>query len=423
MPHLPQMMALTAALVSLASFFALVVPLCAQAAPPKSAPLPPGCFAESMGAATGAAIRPKTATGKVAPTTDIPIAKLPLNQRPAALATALGLPRRVAFGVGTVDIKDVQKQGIKADIYDQYINGVGPQSWVNWNSPRGAYIDTVTRDADCIGAVPMFTLYQMASRGDNNLSGLRDTAFMRDYWDNVRTLFTRLKAYGKPALVNFEPDFWGYAQRAQRDPSKHLVWVATVNSDCASFSNDVVGLSGCLVHMAHLLAPSAYVGFPPSSFPDVATTETAYMLRIGADKADFVVMQTLDRDVGCFEARYAPAGCVRATDAKIWDNKNLKSPTFHEQFAKARQSFEALGLPLIWWQTPLGVASPSPGGQPKAFRDTRAAYFLTHADELAAAGTLGVVFSAGPEQTTLMTDGGQFKRLSSEYLVKPVALR
>lgn len=399
-----------AARLALASFasFASFAAFSAHAA------APPGCVAGPMGAAKGVV--------RTAANTTPAITTLALNQRPAALAAALGLPQRVAFGVGTVEIKDVQQQGLKADIYDQYINGVGPQSWINWNRPRGAYIDTVTRDADCIGAVPMFTLYQMASRGDSNLSGLRDTAFMRDYWDNVRTLFTRLKAYGKPALVNFEPDFWGYAQRAHRDPSKHLVWVAASNPDCANFSNDVIGLSGCLVHMARLLAPNAYVGFPPSYFADVAATETAYMLRIGADKADFVVMQTLDRDIGCFEARYAPAGCVRATDAKIWDDQNLKSPTFHEQFAKARRYFEALGLPLIWWQTPLGVASPTPGGQPKAFRDTRAAYFFTHAEELAAAGTLGVVFSPGPEQTTLLTDGGQYKRLSTRYWAKPAAL-
>lgn len=401
--------------VALSTLASLIAPTVAQAAPPL------GCVAESMGAASGGVKTTSTsATTRSAALTAI--AKLPLHQRPAALATALGLPARVAFGVGTVDIQEVQKQAIKADIYDQYINGVGPQSWVSWNRPHGAYIATVTHDADCIGAVPMFTLYQMASRGDGNLSGLRDIAFMRDYWDNVRTLFTRLKAYGKPALVNLEPDFWGYTQRAQRDPSKHLVHVAAANPDCVHLSNDMMGLGACLVHMARTQAPRAFVGFPPSHFIDLAATETAYMLRIGADKADFAVMQTLDRDIGCFEARYAPAGCVRATDAKIWDDNNRKSPTFHEQFAKARQYFEAIGLPLIWWQTPLGVASAAPGGKPKAFRDTRAAYFFTHAQELAAAGTLGVVFSAGPEQTTLNTDGGQYKRLSTGYLTKPVAL-
>lgn len=353
----------------------------------------------------------------------VPIAQLPLPQRPAALAAALGLPPRVLIGLGTVDAPVIQQQQIKIDIYDQYINGVGPQSWISWNSPTGAYVQKVASTADCLGAVPMFTLYQMASNGDSNLSGLRDLTFMQQYWDNVRTLFTRLKTYGKPALVNFEPDFWGYAQRVNRDPSRHFAHVTQANRDCQNLSDDVVGLAGCLVQMARTLAPNAYVGFPPSFFPDVATHEVAYMKRIGADKADFVVMQTLDRDIGCMEARHAAANCNRATNARRWDDTNATSPNFREHFASARRYFEATGLPLLWWQTPLGVDARTPGGTPLSFRDNRVAYFLTHASEIAAAGGIGAVFSPGhPSQTHITTDGGQFKRLSHHYLAHPAVL-
>lgn len=381
----------------------------AMAAPPTGSP---GCPASAMGAATGVSKPSKT-----------PMAQLPLNQRPAALSAALGLPPRVLIGLGTVDFSLIQRQDIKVDIYDQYINGVGPQSWISWNSPSGAYIPKVAANADCIGAVPMFTLYQMASNGENNLSGLRDMTFMKQYWDNVRTLFTRLRAYGKPALVNFEPDFWGYTQRIQKDPSKHFAHVTMASGDCSNLTDDVVGIAGCLVQMARKHAPNAYVGFPPSYFPDVAATELAYMKRIGADKADFAVMQTLDRDIGCMEARNAAANCNRATDAKRWDDTNATSPNFKEHFALARTYFEAMGLPLLWWQTPLGVNSPVPGGSHQAFRDNRVSYFLSHGAEIAAAGGIGAVFSPGhTSQTTITTDGGQFKRLSASYLAKPAPL-
>ena len=81
-------------------------------------------------------------------------------------------------------------------------HGVGTNSWRTWNSPDGAYVQIVAKNADTLGATPMFTLYQMAALGDSNLSGLNSQSFMQQYWDNVRLLFTQLKTYGKPALVN-----------------------------------------------------------------------------------------------------------------------------------------------------------------------------------------------------------------------------
>ena len=58
-----------------------------------------------------------------------------------------------------------------------------------------------------------------------------------------------------------------------------------------------------------------------------------------------------------------------------------------------------------------------------AFRDNRVSYFLTHTSEMTAAGGMGVVFGPGhASQTTIATDGGQFKTLSSAYLNKPTAL-
>ena len=373
----------------------------------------PSCPNGARGAASGVGATPST-----------PIAQLPLDKRPAALAAAIGTPSRLLVGLGTVDLASVQAQSLQVDIYDQYLAGVGPAAWPNYNSPSGAYVQIVANNADCLGAVPMYTLYQMATNGDGNLSGLSDTSFMTQYWTNVRLLFTLLKTYGKPALVNFEPDFWGYAQRANSDPTKLLAQVSQVSGgDCSTLSNDVVGVAGCLVQMARKYAPNAYVGFPPSMFSDVAATEKAYMKRIGADKADFAVMQTLDRDIGCIEAAYAPANCNRVGDAKIWDESNLTSPSFKDHFTYARSYFEAIGLPLLWWQTPLGVPSSTPGGSVGAFRDNRARYFLTHTTELTAAGGMGVVFSPGhPSQTTINSDAGQFKTLSTNYLAKTAPL-
>ena len=346
---------------------------------------------------------------------------IPLAQKAGALAQALGKPRRFLIGLGTIPATDILAQQIRVDVFDQYINGVGTDSWINWNRPPGAYVKVVTDQADALRAVPMFTLYQMAARGDSNLSGLTDAGFMTDYWRNVRILYTRLADYGKPALVNFEPDFWGYAQRLQADPSRLFVHVR-LNKDCAELPDSVAGMAACLVQMARKLAPNAYVGFPPSLFGDLLATELSYMQRLGAGRADFVVMQTSDRDAGCTEAQSPVDNCKRPGAGLYWDEKNKSTPNFTEHFAMARQYHQTLQLPLLWWQTPMGLPAERPSSQPP-WRDNRVRYFLTHPEELVAAGGMGVVFSSGgPTQTNLQTDKGQFIRLSRGYLSRPVPL-
>lgn len=355
-----------------------------------------------------------------------PLLHVPRDARTGALAAAMGKPKRLLVGLGSTPLATIQAQGLKPDIYDQYINRVGTDSWASWNLPRGAYIGVVAKNADAMGAVPMFTLYQMATRGDGDLSGLSDPEFMRQYWDNVRLLFLQLRLYNKPALVNFEPDFWGYAQRKSPDPTRMLVYVGAANPDCGNLPSDMTGLARCLVQMARSQAPKALVGFPPSGFPDLAPTELAYMKQIGAGAADFAVMQTLDRDAGCFEAMHTADNALCTRRSKVpyyWDDTNQTSPNFNEHFAMARRYFEGLQLPLLWWQTPQGQPSGTPGGKAAAFRDNRTQYFLTHAAQMVAAGGIGVVFSPGhTSQTTISTDGGQFKRLSTQYLSQPAAL-
>ena len=379
------------------------------------------------GGGSGGDTATTTAPTPVAPTPVTPTPTVtPLAKKAAVLAALLGKPSRLLVGLGTTDVNSIAAQGLKPDIYDRYINGVGSGSWPTWNSPAGAYVGIVAKNADNMGAVPMFTLYQMATWGDGNISGLANTVYMQMYWDNVRLLFQQLKAYGKPALVNLEPDFWGYAHRVSADPSKHFAHVNTHNPDCGNLPNSVAGMGACLLQMARNGAPKAYVGFSPSQFPDIAANELNYYRQIGAAQADFVLMQTLDRDAGCFEANYTGGNalCVRPSAVPYyWDASNLSTPNFTGHFAYARSYHEGLQLPVLWWQTPMGVPSPVQGGSPFAFRDNRVQYFLTHPNELVAAGGVGVVFSPGQDiQTNIDTDGGQFKRLSTQYFSAPAAL-
>ncbi len=348
----------------------------------------------------------------------------------AALARKLGRPGRFLVGLGGQGDADpiaaAQSQSLKPDIFDEYLVGVGASDWTTWNSPKGAYVGVVGAKADSVGAVPMYTLYQMAANGDGNLSGLASATFMSAYWANVKLMYQMIGSYGKPALVNLEPDFWGYSeqQSTNSDPGTLFAYVNT-NPDCATLPNNVIGVAACLLQMARQYAPLAMVGFPPSSWGGNTTTDVVtFMNQVGAQHADFIVAQTLDRDAGCIEAQAVAASCVRSGTGWYWDASNQTHPNFQDHLAMIQQYHSGIGnLPVIWWQTPLGLPSSTPGGTDYHYRDNRVQYFLTHASDLVAAGGLGAVFGAGEShQTNITTDGGQFQSLSNAYLAAPVSL-
>jgi hypothetical protein len=239
-------------------------------------------------------------------------------------------------------------------------------------------------------------------------------------------MYQQIAMIGKPALVNFEPDFWGYAEQLAMngDPSTVFAYV-NINADCAGLSNDVKGIAACLIQMARKYSPKAYVGFPYSTWGASTTADVvAFMSALGAQNADFIVAQTLDRDAGCFEVQDAADSCVRAGTGWYWDATNQTHPNFADHLALVQAFHTGLAnLPVVWWQTPQGVPSTTAGGTDQHFRDNREQYFLTHPSQLTAVGGLGVVFSAGEtHQTNITTDGGQFQSLSSAYFAAPTEL-
>jgi hypothetical protein len=345
----------------------------------------------------------------------------------AKLAAKLGMPSRLLLGLGSQaginTISAVQSQALKVDIYDAYL---GSGDWTSWNAAPCDYVCVVADAAKSIGAIPMYTYYQMANNGDGNLSVVNDAIFMATYWPRMKVLFQDIAALKAPALVNIEPDFWGYVElnAPGHDPTK-MVAVVSTNPDCITLPNTVAGYAGCVIAMARKYASNAYVGFPPSAWGGATNADVvAFMNAAGAQNADFIVEETLDRDAGCFEVSPQPSDCARGGSGYYWDESNATHPNFQDHLAEAQAYHSGIGnLPIIWWQTPEGVPSTTPGGTPNHYRDNRVHYFLTHPGELVAVGGLGVVFSNGDgKQTSIGTDGGQFQSLSGAYMAAPAPL-
>ena len=346
----------------------------------------------------------------------------------AAARLAIHLRGKPNFMIGMGnDLADNHDQdgaytlGTTLDVHYAYLVGLqGQGGWTDWNA-GGSFVNILTDSAAKHGVTPMFVLYAMAAGGDGNLDVLTDDIYMKAYWSGAKLLFQRLAMFDRAAAVVIEPDFWGYAMQRSAD-GRGAVRVTAHAPDCAAVSNDYRGMAACLIKLARTFAPKTVIGFEASQWGGSLSAIVTYFKAIGADQADFVSNDPLDRDAGCFEARIDP-NCQRSSAGLYWDESNARSPTFHEYLAWVKGITEGVKLPMLWWQVPFGVPSDTPGGAAGRYRDNRVRYIFNHVDEFIAAGGAGAFFGVGAaNQTYITTDGGQFKNAVTKYFAAPVAI-
>lgn len=302
--------------------------------------------------------------------------------------------------------------------YLYLVRGFGTD-WKTY-SPNATYVDESANNAKTHGMIPMFTFYELFAAGDGNVSVLQDQNEMKQFWADVKIMLEHLATFNDLAVVHYEPDFWGYVLNKGADPTK-VPALVTIAADCTDLPNDASGVGRCLMKMTRKYAPKVFAGLHASDFAQVGGKAVGeFMKKLTNGEGDFVALDILDRDVGCYEAK-GPE-CARDGEA-YWDETNTKSPNFHEHLAFAKALHDASQLPLLWWQTPLGVPSDAPGGNAGHYRDNRVHYIFSHISEFADAGGMGVVFGNGQDQqTTTKTDGGQFKKAAHDYYANPFKL-
>ena len=246
------------------------------------------------------------------------------GQGPAAqLAVQLGLDPHFLIGMGNDlagaaegydhDRDGIYTLGTSLDLHYCYLVGLmGQGGWPDWN-PGGSFVNIMTDSAARHGVVPMFTLYSMASWGEGDMSVLTNDDFMSRYWNGAALLFDRLRLFDAPAVVHLEPDFWAFAQQRApgHDPRRLAAHVAALAPDCAGLPDDLTGVGQCLIRLARIRAPQVAVGFHASRWAGAVDETVAFLSAVGNGDSDFLVVETLDRDAGCFEAHVDP-GCQRA---------------------------------------------------------------------------------------------------------------
>ncbi len=295
--------------------------------------------------------------------------------------------------------------------------------------PPGEYVSNFVTAAQksTPPQIPMFTYYEIlqASKvtegADEVTMAANSTSTMTRYFADWRFMLQQIGS--SQAIVHIEPDFWGYAEQHNSDPTMEPAAVASANSqDCGSMPNTIAGMGTCMISMVRKYAPKTLVGLHASAWStnmdvslntsaslDVAgeaKKTAAFLAACGESQADLVIVETSDRDAGYYMSQGKNT---------FWDITNATLPDFHQDFAWVTALTEALGKPALYWQTPLGNANQN--NTTNHWKDNRVDYFFGHTQELASAHAIGAAFGAGAgDQTLPETDGGNLVSKMKAYV-------
>jgi hypothetical protein len=325
---------------------------------------------------------------------------------------------------------------------DASCNGGGAW-WGCWNSPAGAFATDFMSSAKSNSQIPMFTYYEILQTATAAISGFQEgtqevtvaatnSGIMTRYYNDWRFLLQTIGS--AKVILHIEPDFWGYVRQAG-DPTTLAAVVGAANpTDCASMPSTIAGMGQCLISMTRKYAPKALVGLQASAWNiagntmsgvDVTTDAkqvAAVLSACGQSSGDFVVVETSDRDAGYYQT-------VEKRDT-WWDPTDKNLPDYAQDLTWIKALTETLGVPALYWQTPLGNAMQN--NTANHYMDNRVDYFFggnaaqvesgaavavpAHWSELAASHVVGVAFGAGAgDQTDPDTDGGYLAGKTKAY--------
>ncbi len=317
--------------------------------------------------------------------------------------------------------------------------------WGCYDTPPGSYVTDFfsTATAASPAQVPMISYYEILQTADATFSGFMEgtaevtqaatsVALMTRYYNDWRFLLQQIG--GAQVMLHIEPDFWGYVRQAG-DPTMLPAAVGSANpTDCATLPATIAGMGQCMIAMTRKYAPKALVGLQASAWNiagntdptvDVTTDATAVaslLAACGESGADFVVVETSDRDAGYYQL-------VEGQDT-WWDPTDQTLPDYAQDLTWIKALTEALKVPALYWQTPLGNAAQ--GNTANHYKDNRVDYFFggsasqvegaapvtvpSHFPDLAAAHVVGAVFGPGAsDQTDPDTDGGNLAAKAKAY--------
>lgn len=321
------------------------------------------------------------------------------------------------------------------------------KGWSTWTKGGGSFVSGFIDDSAAHDFLPVFSLYQLRETAPGNamdeVAGFQANLSSRDtmeaYFKDVRLFFQKAGETGRTAVLQVEPDMWGYIERRSQDASTVPVQVAATGLDeLKGLPNTAAGLAQAFVRLRDKYARNVLLGYHASVWgtgEDIADSDPSdaridelskvavdYYASLHAD-FDLVFAEQDDRDSGYAEVRDGDGGRSR------WD-----AADFARQARWLRGISSGTGRSIVLWQLPLGNSNQD--NTPKHYKDNRVQTILGPGgtavrQAYVQAGVVAMLFGKALDDATCACDddgdgkdddGGLFKRLANTALANPQRL-
>ncbi len=355
-----------------------------------------------------------------------------------AAKTAVLPQDRLHFGLANQpsDLAWMTTSGVPWRYRYQYLaGGVNTNAgWETWNSPSGAFATLYMNASGASGYIPVFSYYELlqstpssgTNESDRDFSNLNNATTMNSYYANFKLLMQLAGEFGKPVVVQVEPDLWGYLEQRAAGGAASSLSASVASSgfgEAAGFPNTAAGFAYELLRLRDTYAPNALLAIhasPWGSGIDIASdrsstvnpvteadTTAAFLNSAGVggnpfgSTWDLVFNDLDDHDAGWWEQQ----GADNSSFTHWWDPSNTTFPNFNRYLAWVSELHMQTARPQVAWQVPVGNQYfETMNNTCGHYQDNVAPYFISHAGSLSAAGLIAVLFGAGNSCQTDNTD-------------------
>ncbi|NBD09134.1 hypothetical protein [Corallococcus silvisoli] len=331
----------------------------------------------------------------------------------------------------------------------------------NWGygAHDGSWAAGFFTETQAQGFVPVVTYYQLFGEPgggeQETLAKLRNASTMRSYFEDVKLLLQRAKAFGGPVIVHVEPDVVGLLQsQTNANPNAAAAIASSGMPELTGLPNTVAGWSLAFLQLRKAVgANNVVLGLHISAWAsgkDIAFNSLTDPLQPEVDKVaafvnplglaanstgatyDVLVGDPLDRDADFYRLTQ---GADHSWDMS--DTASLTSRSYNRYAEWLRLFNQTTGKRWVLWQIPLGNSHHlninNSGGPRQGYKDNRTEYFFgasgdTHRRKFANVGVVALLYGAGAGgqssyQNDLATDGQPYLKQRAGTFLNAGGLR
>ena len=216
------------------------------------------------------------------------------------------------------------------------------------------FINHKAEVAQSVGAIPVYTFYQLLHIGRNaGLTGsepeivravMGDGPHMRAYFDNFVIVLQAAAGIDPPVIVHVEPDSWGFMMWAMGvegngDPTSVFAQVdGSGHPDTAGLPDNAAGLGRALVRLRDTHAPNVRLGWHASNF------------RVGTRPE---VVTSFFAGMGDWDVLFTESPHNEADESSWWEPWDEDPTNTNLDWYEAVTA--GAGIPILLWQLPIGT--------------------------------------------------------------------